>query len=105
LLGIRAHLFSDRRPKPAAYLVAAVVCLVLVALLAVIQVTHVHSADGDADHCPLCVAMHSLVPLVIMVAAVVLVRIQAVSPVSLETRTVIRYWHPTLFTRPPPVAC
>lgn len=105
MTGIRTHLSSDRQPKHAAFRVAVVVCLVLVALLAVIQVTHVHSVDGDSDHCPLCVAMHSLVPLVVMVAAVVLVRIGAASPVSLETRAIIRYWHPTLFTRPPPIAC
>jgi hypothetical protein len=98
------HSTSDRRPKPTALMVATVVCLVLVALLAVIQVTHVHAADNDADHCPLCVAMHSIVPFVIMVAAVALIRMGPAAPVLLETRAIIRYWHPTLFNRPPPAS-
>jgi hypothetical protein len=86
-------------------MVAAVVCLVLVAVLAVIQVAHVHAVESDADHCPLCIAMHSVLPFVIMVAAVVLVRIGTAAPVLHETRTIIRYWHPTLFNRPPPAGC
>jgi hypothetical protein len=84
---------------------AAVVCLILVALLAVIQVTHVHAVESDADHCPLCVAMHSLVPFVITVASVLLVRIGTAAPVLPETRRIVRYWHPTLFNRPPPTGC
>jgi len=101
---IRAHLRSDRRLKPSA-LGAAVVCLVLLALLAVAQVTHVHAVGGDADHCPLCVVMHSVVPFVVLVTAVVLVRIGTAALSLLEFFTIIRYWHPTLFTRPPPAGC
>jgi hypothetical protein len=81
---------------------ATVVCLVLLALLAVIQVTHVHASDADAEHCTLCVVMHSVVPLVIMLVTVVMVRIETSAPVILEARAIHRYWHPTLFTRPPP---
>jgi hypothetical protein len=81
---------------------ATVVCLVLLALLAVIQVTHVHASDADADHCTLCVVMHSVVPLVIMLVTVVLVRIETPALLFLEVRAIARYWHPTLFIRPPP---
>ena len=102
LTALRAHLRSDRRPKPSTLGLTAVVCLIFLVLLAVAQVTHVHPVGGDADHCPLCVAMHSVVPFVVMVAAVVLVRIGTATPVMRETRTIIRYWHPTLFNRPPP---
>jgi p-aminobenzoyl-glutamate transporter AbgT len=102
LTALRAHLQSDRRPKPNTLGLAAIVCLILLVLLAVAQVTHVHPVGSDADHCPLCVAMHSVVPFVVMVAAVVLVRIGTATPVMRETRTIIRYWHPTLFNRPPP---
>jgi hypothetical protein len=35
------------------------VCFILLALLAVVQVAHLHSNESDADHCPLCVVMHS----------------------------------------------
>lgn len=99
---LRARFRTDRHPKPSALKVTTVVCLVLLALLAVIQVTHVHASDSDADHCTLCVVMHSVVPLVIMLVMVVLVRIETPTPALLEVRAITRYWHPTLFTRPPP---
>ena len=102
LKAIGTHLRSDRRLRPRTLGAVAAVCLLLLALLAVAQVTHVHLVGSDADHCPLCVAMHSVVPFVVMVAAVVLVKIGTATPVMRETRTIIRYWHPTLFNRPPP---
>jgi hypothetical protein len=105
LRGIRTGLGAARRSKPNALKVATVVCLVLLALLTVIQVTHFHASDSDADHCTLCVAMHSVVPIVVMLVLVVLVRIEVLTPGLLEIRSVTRYWHPTLFTRPPPTGC
>ena len=82
-----------------------VLCLVLLALLAVAQVMHVHASAGDADHCTLCVAMHSVVPIVIMLITVLLVRIEVLTPGLFEGRAITRYWHPTLFIRPPPTGC
>ena len=105
LTTIWAHLRSDRRPKSSALGVATVVCLVLLVLLAVAQVVHTHPVESNADHCPLCIAMHSVVPLAVMVVVVVLVRFGTVAPVLLEIRAIIRYWYPTLFTRPPPAGC
>ena len=60
-------------------------CLVLLAFLAVAQVMHVHASDSDADHCTLCLAMHSVVPLVIMLITVVLVRIEVLRRVFLKS--------------------
>jgi hypothetical protein len=100
----QAHLGMNRRKKPGSLRAATVVCLVLLALLAVIQVTHNHGAGSDADHCPLCIAIHSVVPLVVLLPALGLVRIGNVAPALLDVRVMIRYWHPTLFTRPPPAA-
>jgi hypothetical protein len=105
LTGVRAHLRSDRRPKSSTLRVATVVCLVLLALLAVAQVVHTHPVQSDADQCPLCIATHSVVPLVVMVVAVVLVRIGTAAPVPHEVSKNVRYWFPTLFTRPPPAGC
>jgi p-aminobenzoyl-glutamate transporter AbgT len=102
LRGIQAGLRTGPPAKQSALKVATVVCLVLLALLAVIQVMHVHASDSDADHCPLCVAMHSVVPFVIMLIAVVLVRIGTPTPIIPQFRAISRYGHPTLFTRPPP---
>lgn len=79
-----------------------VFCLVVLALLVVIQVSHVHLTEGDADHCPLCIAMHSVVPFTVAVAAIIMIRVGTAAPIFAEYFTIIRYWYPTLFTRPPP---
>ena len=105
LTGIRAHSRSDLPAKLSALRVAIAVCLALLLLLAVVHVAFAHSVDTDADHCSLCIAMHSVVPFLVMIVAVLLVRIGTAAPVLLETRTIIRYWHPTLFNRPPPAGC
>jgi hypothetical protein len=89
--------------KRSSFGTAAVVCLVLLALLAVVQVAHFHPQDTDADHCPLCIVMHSAVPVAMTAAVVVLVKIATGTPAALQERAIVRYWHPTLFTRPPPV--
>jgi len=83
---------------------ATVVCIVLLALLAVVQVAHVHQVDTDADRCPLCIVMHTATPVAIAAAVVVLVQIRTSAPVF-EPQTVTRHWHPKLFTRPPPAGC
>lgn len=102
LTTFHAHLRNDRRLKPSALKMVAVVGLVLLALLAVAQITHVHAVGSDADHCPLCISMHSVVPFLVMIVAVLLVRIETAALVLLEIRAIVRYWHPILFTRPPP---
>lgn len=99
---IQADSLTNPHSKRSALKVATVVCLILLALLAVIQVTHVHASASDADHCTLCVVMHSVVPLVVMLVTVVLVRIGTPAPAFVEVRAITKYWHPTLFIRPPP---
>jgi hypothetical protein len=81
-----------------------VVCLFLMALLAAVQVAHMHPLESDADHCPLCIVMHTAAPVVVAAAVVILVKIEAQAPVY-EARAVVRHWHPKLFTRPPPAGC
>jgi hypothetical protein len=94
--------FRNKRPaKHGALPVVTVVCLVLLALLTVVQVAHVHPVETAADHCPLCVVMHSAAPVAVTAVVVVLVPIETAAPVY-KAHTVTRYWHPQLFTRPPP---
>ena len=83
---------------------ATVVCLLLLALLTVVQVAHMHPLDSDADHCPLCIAMHTAVPVAVLAAVVVLVQIEAAAP-AFEPQAVFRHWHPKFITRPPPTGC
>lgn len=82
----------------------AIACLVLVALLAVVQATHFHQNPNDADHCVLCVAMHSVVPVAHAAAIIVLVQLGIFAPMA-RAREIARYWHPQLFIRPPPAGC
>ncbi len=81
--------------------VVTLVCLILLALLAVAQVAHLHTTESDADHCPLCIMMHSAAPVAVAAAVVVLVPI-GIQAVPVEERMAVRYWHPTLYIRPPP---
>ncbi len=104
MTGLQAQIRGDDRRKPSALLAVTLVCFALMALLAVVQVAHSHPLESDADHCPLCIVMHTAAPVVIAAAAVVLVKIEAQTPIY-EARAVVRYWHPKLFTRPPPAGC
>lgn len=100
LLAERVKQQRNRR-TPRTFVAATVVCLVLLALLAVVQVAHVHPLESDADHCPLCIAIHAAVPVAVAAAVILLVQIGTPALVP-EVRAVVRPWHPTQFTRPPP---
>jgi hypothetical protein len=104
LADLQTTLGREHRGRLPALPVVTLLCLVFLALLAVVQVAHVHSVDTDADHCPLCVVMHSAAPVDTATPAIVLVQVNSPTPVF-EANTVSRPWHPTLFTRPPPTSC
>ncbi|MGA9071282.1 MAG: hypothetical protein WB424_13550 [Terracidiphilus sp.] len=95
---------GNGRRKHGAFGAVALLCLVLLALLITVQVAHNHLTEGDADHCSLCIALHSAAPITAMATVVVLVRAGAAVRLA-EARPVIRHWNPKLFTRPPPVDC
>jgi hypothetical protein len=80
------------------------VCLALLALLTVVQVAHTHPLSSNADNCPLCIVIHTAAPVAVMAAVIVLVQIERAALVF-APQTVIRHWHPKLFTRPPPTGC
>ena len=103
MTAFQPHFRRETRAKSGTLPVVAVLCLVLLALLAVVQVAHIHSTETAADHCPLCISMHSAAPVATSAAVVVLVQIGAPAPV-LPVRVAIRNWYPKLFTRPPPSA-
>jgi TRAP-type C4-dicarboxylate transport system permease small subunit len=91
---------STRRNRPAAYVVV-LVCLALLALLTFIQVAHVHSVNTDADHCPICVVLHTAAPLAIAAAIIVLVEMEAFVP-QVEMRPIRMQGRRQFFIRPPP---
>jgi TRAP-type C4-dicarboxylate transport system permease small subunit len=100
LTGLSKWMRSSRRARPSAYVVV-LVCLSLLALLTFIQVAHVHSVNTDADHCPLCVALHTAAPLAVAAAIIILVEMEAFVPL-VEVRSSRYQWQRQLFIRPPP---
>jgi hypothetical protein len=104
LTGFLAKLRGNDRAGLRVWPAVTVVCLILLALLTVAQVAHVHPLDTDSDHCPLCIVMHAAAPVAVTAAIVILVQLETSAPVF-EAQTVTRYWHPQLFTRPPPDGC
>ena len=98
----------------------AFACLLVVVGASSVQAVHIHgqwlpknaiqagaAADGwqlpgGEDHCPLCVAMHSALPVQLHVEPVrlMLVDCKAVQDVDREPESV---WHFAMFSRPPPV--
>jgi len=76
---------------------------VLLGVLAAVQVAHFHSNQTLADHCPLCVSVHSAAPVAMAAAAaIMLVQIGRSTPV-VEQQFATRRRDAKLFTRPPPV--
>jgi hypothetical protein len=67
-------------------------------------VAHMHPFEKDADHCQLCIAMHTAAPVAITEAVVVMVEVGSPAPVW-EPLTIKRHRHPKLYTRPPPNNC
>jgi len=102
LMDIRAYLRNGLRPKPSALRAAIAVCLVVLLLLGAFHVAIAHSISTDTDHCPICLVMHSVLPFLVMVVAVLLARVGIAAPVLLDVRPIVQYRYPKLFTRPPP---
>ena len=82
----------------------AVLCLILLATLAVAQVAHLHPSQSDADHCQLCIAMHTVAPVATAAAIIIIVQLGASTPQA-EPIVVARQRQIRLFIRPPPVSC
>lgn len=80
---------------------ASLICVLLLSLLTFVQVAHVHPAASDADHCSICVAMHSAAPVAVVAPPVVFTTGIAPVPVPVVP-AVVRRWHYTMFNRPPP---
>jgi len=79
-------------------------CLVMLALLAFAQVTHLHPYKSDADHCQLCIVMHTVVPVAASAAVIVIVQLGVSTPHA-DPIVIARQRQIRLFIRPPPVSC
>jgi uncharacterized membrane protein YqhA len=104
LTAIQAISRRQNRGRSKLFPVVAGLCVVLLALLAVAQVAHLHSNATDADHCQLCIVMHTVVPVAAPAVAIVLVQLGASAPQA-EPILIARQRQIRLFIRPPPVSC
>ena len=95
---------KDHQAKSRTLPVVAVFCLILLAIFSIVQVAHFHQTEAAADHCQLCISMHSAAPVAVTATAVVLVPLGVREP-AFQVRSLVRYWSPKLFTRPPPAGC
>jgi hypothetical protein len=104
LTGLKTIFRGKRGSGTGFFPAVAVLCLVLLATLAVAQVAHIHSSESDADHCQLCIVMHTVAPVAAAAAVIVIVQLGAstpqADPVLIARRPQIR-----LFIRPPPASC
>lgn len=102
--GFRSQWFGKRGRTTGFLPVVASVCLVLLALLAVAQVAHLHADQTDADHCQLCIVMHTVIPVVAAAAVIVIVQLGASAPQA-DPIVIARQRQIRLFIRPPPISC
>lgn len=104
MTGFRSQLKVDFRTRRGLMIATAGFCLALLAMLAVAQVAHLHAHQSDADHCQLCIVMHTAVPTVAAVAIIVIVQLESLALVP-EPIVVTCKRQTRLFIRPPPVFC
>ena len=104
MVGFKAYFPWNRSSRRSFLPVIAGLCLVLLALLAVAQVTHLHANESDADHCQLCIVMHTLAPVAAAAAVIVIVQLGTSVPEA-EPIAVVRQRYSRLFIRPPPFSC
>ncbi len=95
--------FGKRGVWPGFMPAVAVLCLVLLAMLAVAQVAHLHPNQTDADHCQLCIVMHTVVPAAMAAALIVIVQLGTSAPQA-DPIVIAHQRQVRLFIRPPPVS-
>jgi hypothetical protein len=104
---------SDRQ-WPLWLRLVAVASVLLICVMSTVQASHTHaglssmkqnsnSGNGPAsdDHCPLCVAMHSALPVPLHVIPEPILHIQTVNSVAAEAQRIFR-WRFEMASRPPP---
>ena len=102
---------SDRQGHQWLRLIA-IACVLVICVMSTVQACHTHAefssmkqnrGNGPApdDHCPLCVAMHSALPVPLHVAPEPMLHIQALDSVAANAERIFR-WRFEMASRPPP---
>lgn len=104
MTAFQAHLSEKSGFRHRLLPLVALVCLALLVVLSFAQVSHLHQSATDADHCQLCIVMHTAVPVAASPAIVVLVHLGAFAQAA-EPIAIARQRQSRLFIRPPPISC
>ena len=92
----------------------AIACVLVVCVMSTVQACHTHAefssmkqnrGNGPTpdDHCPLCVAMHSALPVSLHVVPEPMLQIQAMDSVAADAQRIFR-WRFEMASRPPPAS-
>src|ERR1700733_3676535 len=104
---------SDQR-RPMWHRLMAIVCVLVVCTMSTVLACHTHAEFSALkqnsqhnrptpdDHCPLCVAMHSALPVSLHVTPEPMLQIQALDSVAADARRIFR-WRFEMASRPPPL--
>ena len=104
---------SSDRPKPTWFRWVAVVSLLMVCVMSTVQAFHTHDARSYSkqdsrqngptpeDHCPLCVAMHSALPVSLHVTPEPMLHLQTLDSIAADAERIFR-WRIEMASRPPP---
>jgi hypothetical protein len=91
----------------------AIACVLVVCVMSTVQASHAHpgfsfnkqnsrgNVPAPDDHCPLCVAMHSALPVPLHVIPEPILHIQALDSVAADAERIFR-WRFEMACRPPP---
>jgi hypothetical protein len=91
----------------------AIACVLVVCVMSIVQVCHTHpefslskqnshnNGPVPEDHCPLCVAMHSALPVALHITPEPMLYIQTLDSVAADAERIFR-WRFELASRPPP---
>src|SRR5580698_4829396 len=102
------------RQRPMWLRLLAILCVLVVCVMSTVLACHTHAdfsalkqtpqqrnAPAPDDHCPLCVAMHSALPVSLHVTPEPMLQIQALDSVAADARRIFR-WRFEMASRPPP---
>lgn len=105
---------GSERQRPTWLRLIAILCVLVVSIMSTVLACHTHAEfsalkqnsqqhNGPTpdDHCPLCVAMHSALPVSLHVTPEPMLQIQALDSVAADAQRTFR-WRFEMASRPPP---
>jgi len=91
----------------------AIACLAMICVMSTVQAFHAHdqfsstkqhsrnNGPSSDDHCPLCVAMHSALPVSLHSAAAPMLHVHTLDSAAADAERIFR-WRFEMASRPPP---